>query len=226
MMTMTRRIGVVCGLVSLAVIVPGCTSLKIEKLLPFTPTADSMRVETKVDNAGSDLQLRGKLTPAGNAKTVVWSGPLSSTNALVEQLPVNPWSPGNPNLYTLTVTATEKGKQPATKSVRFGFRHVESRNGNVHLNGKPIFLRGLAINPPNRTIPEKVGKSKQFAYHYVKYLRDQNVNIIRLEPANREWFDVCDELGMMVYQGFYGSPPTGHVEGRGSRAAEAIGGAG
>ena len=207
-MTTMRRIGVVCGLICLLV-APGCTSLKIEKLLPFTPSVDSMRVQTDVKNAGRDLQLRGTLTPAGNEKTVVWSGSIPSTNALIENLPVNPWSPGNPNLYTLTVTATEKGKQPATKKVRFGFRQVESRNGNVYLNGRPIFLRGLAINPPNRTVPKELGQSKQFAYEYVKYLRDQHVNIVRLEPANADWFDVCDELGMMVYQGFYGSPPTG-----------------
>src|SRR5206468_2304777 len=83
------------------------------------------------------------------------------------------------------------------------------KDGHCYLNGKPIFLRGIAINPPGRTVPEKVGESKQFAHDYVKYLRGQNVNLIRLEHDNQDWFDACDELGMMVYQGFYGSPPTG-----------------
>ena len=205
---MARRIGVVCGVFGLVLVASGCSSVKIERILPFTPTADSMRVETKLGDGSEHARLSASLT-RWKDKTVVWSGPLSSSNALVEKLPVNPWSPGNPNLYSLTVTATEKGKKPASKTVRFGFRQIESKNGNVYLNGQPIFLRGLAINPPDRTVPAEVGKTKQFAYDYVKYLRDQHVNLIRLEPANQDWFDVCDELGMMVYQGFYGSPPTG-----------------
>jgi hypothetical protein len=207
-MSRRRRIGVVCGLCCLVVLASGCASVKIERILPFTPTVDSVRVETQLAKGSEHAQLNGSLT-RWKDKTVIWSGPLSSSNAMVEHLPVNPWSPGNPNLYALTVTASEKGKKPASKTVRFGFRQVQSKNGNVYLNGQPIFLRGLAINPPGRTVPEEIGKTKQFAYEYVKYLRDQHVNLIRLEPASQDWFDVCDELGMMVYQGFYGSPPTG-----------------
>jgi hypothetical protein len=204
-----RRIDLMCVLLCVcAAAGAGCTSVKIESLLPFTPTVDSLRVETKLANASAKAQLTATITPAG-AKKAIWSGPLTSTSALLQNLPVNPWSPGSPNLYHLTVTATERGKGSATKTVRFGFRQIESKNGNVYLNGHPIFLRGLAINPPNRTVPPKVGHSRKFAYDYVKYLRGQNVNIIRLEPADQTWFDVCDELGMMVYQGFYSSPPTG-----------------
>ena len=204
---MLRRTVILWSLVCL--VTSGCASVRIEKVLPFTPSADSVRIETKLADASSDAKLGGTITPAGDKNVVIWSGPLESPTTLLERLPVNPWSPGNPNLYHLTVTAREDGKRPATKTVRFGFRHVESRDGNIYLNGRPIFLRGLAINPPNRTIPPKVGHSRRFAYDYVKYLRGQGVNIIRLEPADQTWFDVCDELGMMVYQGFYGSPPTG-----------------
>src|SRR5439155_8122974 len=127
----------------------------------------------------------------------------------VEKLPVKPWSPGAPNLYELTVRASRGGTPITSKTVRFGFRQVESQNGNVYLNGHPIFLRGLAINPPGRTVPEPLGSSRQFAQDYVQYLRGQHVNLIRLNESNQDWFDVCDELGMMVYQGFYGSPPSG-----------------
>ena len=85
------------------------------------------------------------------------------------------------------------GKPVASKTVRFGFRHVESRNANVYLNGHPIFLRGLAINPPGRTVPEPLGSSRQFAYDYVKYMKGQNLNLIRVNEPNQDWFDVCDE---------------------------------
>src|SRR5262245_28792009 len=109
----------------------------IEKLLPFTPTADSVRVVTTVSG---EATLSGKITP-WRKDDIVWSGPLTADQTL-DHLPVNAWSPGNPNLYELTVTASVDGKPEASKTVRFGFRQVESRNGNIHLNGLPIFLRG------------------------------------------------------------------------------------
>ena len=96
----------------------------------------------------------------------------------------------------------------ATKTVRIGFRSFEIRDGQFHLNGRPVFLRGIAINPPGRTIPPEVGESRAFAEAYVRYLKSQNVNIFRLTTDESQvWFDVCDELGMMMYAGRYGSPP-------------------
>src|SRR5439155_15248183 len=109
-------------------------------------------------------------------------------------------------LYNLTATATKDHKLLAEETVRFGFRSFESRHGQFYLNGRPIFLRGLAINPPRRTIPPEVGESRAFAEAYVRFLKSNNVNTIRLTHDSQVWFDVCDKLGMMVYQGQYGSP--------------------
>ena len=176
----------------------------IRSVLPFTPEADAVRVVVRVDGEQKP-QLSGTLTPAGGGDAV-WEGSLGDgSGKLIEHLKVQPWSPGSPKLYQLTVKTAEG----ASHTVRFGFRKIESKEGHVLLNGKPIFLRGLAINPPGRSVPEAVGESRQFAHDYVKYLRDQHINLIRLEHDNQDWFDVCDELGMMVYQGFYGSPPSG-----------------
>src|SRR5690606_38708074 len=67
-----------------------------------------------------------------------------------------------------------------------------------------IFLRGIAINPPGRGIPTALENSRAFALDYVRFMKSINVNIIRV-PDAEEWFDVCDELGMMVFGGNYGS---------------------
>lgn len=89
-----------------------------------------------------------------------------------------------------------------------GFRSFEIRGGQFRLNGRPVFLRGIAINPPGRGIPPGVGESRAFAEAYVCYLKSQHVNIFRLSTDESQvWFDVCDELGMMMYAGHYGSPP-------------------
>ena len=70
------------------------------------------------------------------------------------------------------------------------------------MNGHPIFLRGIAINPPGRGIPQEVETSRKFAENYVTFMKGMNVNIIRI-PDDQTWYDVCDELGMMVFGGNY-----------------------
>ena len=110
------------------------------------------------------------------------------------------WTPSSPNLYTLEVSG--KG---LSLSKRIGFRRFEMKDGNFYLNGRPIFLRGNAINPPGRGIPEALEKSKEFARDYIRFLKSQNINIIRI-PTNQNWLDVCDEEGMMVFGGRYGRP--------------------
>ncbi len=179
----------------------------IEKILPFTPEVAAVRI---VITAKGDAELSGTITPAGGGDTV-WQGVLGKAGSngevekTLEHLKVDPWSPGSPKLYELKVAAADG----ATQTVRFGFRKFESKNGNFYLNGKPIFLRGLAIGPPGRGVPPETAFTRKFAHDYVAYLKKQNVNLIRVNEDSQDWFDVCDELGMMCDQGFYASPPTG-----------------
>jgi len=118
------------------------------------------------------------------------------------------WTPASPKLYDLTVRYSGKEAK-----YRIGFRDFTTANGQIFLNGKPLFLRGIAINPPGRGIPDNIEKSRTFAEDYVRFMKSLNVNIIRI-PDDSVWYNVCDELGMMVFGGNYGgsvdgnSPPT------------------
>ncbi|MEP6663240.1 MAG: glycoside hydrolase family 2 TIM barrel-domain containing protein [Verrucomicrobiota bacterium] len=190
---------------------------QFENLLVFAGR-DQVRVSAsfRADNEIGDLEFRGKITRASGE--IIWEGPLGraqtkpgttlSISNLVSGLKPELWSPVSPTLYHLEVSAQRAGKLLATKKVRFGFRSFEIRNGQFHLNGQPVFLRGVAINPPGRGIPEKVAQSRKFAEDYVRFLKSQNLNIFRISTDESQvWFDVCDELGMMLYAGRYGSPP-------------------
>ncbi len=119
-------------------------------------------------------------------------------NGLTPQL----WSPSSPYLYEIVLEQYHQGKLVNSLTERLGFRSFESKNGNLILNGKPIFLRGFAINPPNRGIPAQVERSREFAMQYVTFMKSLHVNIIRI-PDDEVWYDVCDELGMMVFGGNY-----------------------
>lgn len=144
---------------------------------------------------------------------VFWQGPVTAAPAIthgkkklaftVNGLKPILWAPGNPYLYYVTLRQFSGSTEKAQLTERVGFRSFERRGGTLFLNDKRIFLRGIAINPPGRGIPEKLEKSREFALEYVSYMKSINVNIIRI-PSEEAWFDVCDELGMMVFGGNYG----------------------
>lgn len=220
---MKKHISVKVLLVCVVILIAGAAARAnspaagFDKILPFAG-ADNVRVEMtfRSDEPLTGVEFAGRIVPfKGGAP--LWEGVLGrfevkqgaanvfsqSITGLKPQL----WSPSSPILYDLTVTARRAGRVLDTATIRFGFRSFENRGGQFFLNGKPIFLRGIAINPPGRGIPAPVGESRQFAEDYVRFLKSQNVNTIRLEHDSQIWFDVCDESGMMVYQGVYGSPP-------------------
>jgi beta-galactosidase len=189
--------------------------LSFDKLLVFT-TTNSLRVECEVASTVEfrGVKLVGSIRRFPNGPSL-WAGPLSTndfhrgvTNMIKLTIPnLKPelWSPSSPALYQVKVIAQREDMILGEGSTRFGFRSFESRNSQFHLNGRPIFLRGIAINPPGRTIPAEVGESRKFAETYVRFLKQHNVNTIRMTHDSQVWFDVCDELGMMVYQGKYGT---------------------
>src|SRR4051812_45358550 len=94
-------------------------AVRIQHVLPFTPSEDSVHILTSVSGA-IGVKLSAKITP-WRKSDVIWSGPIEA-GQIVEHLHVQPWSPGSPNLYELAVTATLDGKPVDSKAVRFGFR--------------------------------------------------------------------------------------------------------
>ena len=186
----------------------------IKRVMPFT-TDERLTVDIFLERKADAAKLSASIIPAGGGSPI-WEGKLSSAGsftpdgcfrATVKGLKPELWSPVNPVLYDIKVSC---GKESAT--VRTGFRRFEMVDGNFLLNGKKIFLRGNAINPPNRGIPRELEESKAFARDYVRFLKGMNINIIRI-PDNQDWMDVCDEEGMMIFGGRYGRPTGGTTQG-------------
>ena len=215
MKSVCLRVVQVCAVLITAVVAAhaGVETASFVKVLPFSG-ADNVRIESALrsDTPLVGVELTGRITPAQGGAPL-WEGSLGTVDATgaasrtITKLKPRLWSPSSPSLYVLSVTASRAGRVLATESARFGFRSFENRGGQFFLNGAPVFLRGIAINPPGRGVPPAVGESRKFAEDYVRFLKSRNVNTIRLQNDSQIWFDVCDELGMMIYQGVYGAPP-------------------
>jgi len=188
------------------------TTVQIMSLQPFAG-ADNVRIECSLQ-LFSDLpesKVSAEIFDAKNGR-LLWEGVLESPEIKkgenltvtkhVTSLKPKLWCPVSPNLYYLRIHAGD-----AVKTVRFGFRDFTMKGGQFYLNGNRIFLRGNAINPPDRGIPKDLEESRQFAQDYIRFLKSININIIRI-PENQTWADVCDEEGMMLFGGRYGRPST------------------
>ena len=186
-------------------------------ITPFTGV-DYVRVVFNKQLVSSPANtFKATIRAVANGK-LLWQGPVSPKQAVneggnhlaftISNIKPVLWTPNNPYLYEITLQQLNKGAVKQTWKERAGFRSFERKGGNLYLNGKPIFLRGIAINPPGRGIPAEVERSRAFALDYVKFMKSINVNIIRI-PDAEEWFDVCDELGMMVFGGNYSGKVAG-----------------
>ena len=106
-----------------------------------------------------------------------------------------PWSPASPHLHTVTVR-----QAGADVSARFGIRQVEARDRRIWLNGEPIYLKGANRHD---TVPESgTATTQEQMLRDLQNLKSLGGNFIRGAhyPQSRVFLDLCDELGILVWE--------------------------
>jgi beta-galactosidase/beta-glucuronidase len=113
------------------------------------------------------------------------------------------WSPSQPYLYSARVTLMDNDAEIDSRSARFGMRELKVENGKFLLNGKPIFLRGYGDDCifPNTIAPSA---EREECVRRLSTARDYGFNYARHHSwfPPEEYFEVADELGMMVQPEF------------------------
>lgn len=109
------------------------------------------------------------------------------------------WSAEHPNLYSVVMTLIDPdGKVVETTQSQFGFREVEIKDLKVHINGKPILIKGA-----NRgeTDPQG-GKSltEESMIKDITLMKRNNFNAVRSShhPNDPRWYALCDKYGLYV----------------------------
>lgn len=143
-------------------------------------------------------------------KTVATSQPfpISSDYAKVDFNVKNPklWNAEQPNLYTATFTLKDQqGKTLHVEQQKFGFRTIEYRHsyegGNddgVFINGHKVIFKGVNRHSFRPESGRTLSKAKNI--EDVKFIKSMNMNAVRLShyPADPEFLDACDSLGLYV----------------------------
>ena len=133
---------------------------------------------------------------------------VASDKAKVEFRTDNPklWNAEQPHLYTAVFTLKNaEGKTLHIERQKFGFRTIEYRHtyagdkeDGVFINGQKVIFKGVnrhSFRPETgRTL------SKQKNIEDVLLIKSMNMNAVRLShyPADPEFLDACDSLGLYV----------------------------
>ena len=110
------------------------------------------------------------------------------------------WSPETPALYRCRVTlSTSAGV--ASIEERFGIRHIEFvEHGPFKLNGTRVLLQGTQRHADHAWVASAMSDDQ--VRQEMRLIRDMGANFIRLAhyQQDRLVLDLCDELGLMVWE--------------------------
>ena len=105
------------------------------------------------------------------------------------------WTPENPYLYNVVIAA-----QTDTVKDQIGFRSIVAKGKDILLNGKPIFLRGIAIH---EEAPIRSGRAfnDADAVTLLSWAKELGCNYVRLAhyPHNEYMLREADKMGLLVW---------------------------
>jgi beta-mannosidase len=161
-------------------------------------------VQVSLEGAGG-LVRQEQYKPAEFASGIRW-----------ENLPVELWWPnleGKQPLYQLTCTLLDGGLEQDRIERRVGFKHIEwaqcagaPEGADPWLcvvNGRPVFLQGVNFAPLSGNFADLTRADYARRLQQYQELGTNTFRINACQFLERKWFyDICDELGLMVWQEF------------------------
>lgn len=183
------------------------------------PKTGVIRIQANVRNAGQRSargQLEFSVAPAAAGETlradvVPREFPVGDTRVAAELKLEQPrlWELNDPFLYRVTARVTMAGPGSVDElSVRCGFRDFRFEHGYFRLNGRRLFLRsthtcnhfpvGLKLPPDPDMARRDLLDVKAMGFNMIRFIWG---------GAERSQLDLCDELGLMVYEESFASWP-------------------
>ena len=105
------------------------------------------------------------------------------------------WNPENPKLYDVRISLDTN-----MLADEIGFRTIETRDKQILLNGKPVFLKGISIHEEK---PNGGGRanSAEDAHTLLSWAKELGCNFVRLAhyPHNENMVREAEKMGIMVW---------------------------
>ena len=153
----------------------------------------SVEVAVRPAAGGADVASRRRAVPLPPGR--------SQVDLPIDVKGPRPWSLDDPFLYSMVATLSAADGPADRVGVRFGFREFTFRDGYFRLNGKRLLLRschtvghyplGLCRPPEAEMLRRELVQLKKMGFNCIRSLG-------RLMFPRQ--LDLCDELGLMVYE--------------------------
>lgn len=112
---------------------------------------------------------------------------------------VKKWTAESPNLYLLLITLKdEAGEVIEVLRQDVGFRKVEIRNGQLMVNGNPIYMKGVNLHEHHDVKGHVVDKETMLKD--IEVMKSHNINTVRTShyPQPELWYKLCNKYGLYV----------------------------
>lgn len=109
------------------------------------------------------------------------------------------WTAETPALYRLLLSLKDSaGKVVEVIACRVGFREVEIKDQLLHVNGKPIYLKGVNRHEHDPDHGHTVSVDSMI--RDIRLMKQFNINAVRTShyPNVPKWYELCDEYGLYV----------------------------
>lgn len=109
------------------------------------------------------------------------------------------WSAEIPNLYQVNFTLKDKkGAVVEVIHQNVGFRKVEIKGGQLLVNGKAIYIKGVNRHETDPVTGQTVSKERM--EEDIKLMKEFNINAVRMShyPNDEYFYELCDKYGIYV----------------------------
>ena len=109
------------------------------------------------------------------------------------------WTAETPNLYELIISLVDQdGNILEVITQKVGFRKVEIKNGQLLVNGKAIYIKGVNRHEHDPITGHVISEASMI--EDIKLLKQYNFNAVRTAhyPNHPRWYELCDEHGLYL----------------------------
>ena len=153
--------------------------------------ARRVTVEGWLTDEGEKLKLGEKevLLKPGEGRIVVLEGMISQPKL---------WSAEIPNLYTLYAAVVMEDGSFEEKSISYGFRKIEIKDGIFYVNGQKVKLKGVNRHDFDGDTGWTVSRERY--EEDIRIMKRHNINAVRTShyPDGEYFYELCDRYGLYV----------------------------
>jgi len=109
------------------------------------------------------------------------------------------WSAEIPNLYQVSfLLKDKKGNTIEIINHNIGFRKVEIKNGQLLVNGKAIYIKGVNRHETDPVTGQTISRERM--EQDIKLMKEFNLNAVRMShyPNDEYFYELCDKYGIYV----------------------------